>query len=390
MRILTITNLYPNCVQPRHGIFIEQRLKQLLATRRLEAKVVAPVPWFPFKSDVFGVYGKYAAIPCHEQRDGVEIFHPRYPAIPKIGMSISPVLMAQALKSRLLRLIRNGYDFDLIDAHYFYPDGVASVILGRWLKKPVVVTGRGTDLNVLPAYRLPRQWIRWASAECSAIITVSCALKARICRLGVPDRKVVVLRNGVDLSLFRPLERDACRRGLDESGPLLLSVGNLVQEKGHDIVISALPSLPHVALIIVGEGRALGSLKKLANSLGVRDRVKFVGTISQPELVRYYNAADVFVLASVSEGMPNVVLESIACGTPVVATATGGTREIITCPEAGQLMQDRSVSGLVEAFEILTQRKPDRAATRRHGEAFGWENVTHNQLNLYEKIIDGA
>ena len=386
MRILTFTNLYPNTSQPRHGIFIEQRLKRLLASGQLDARVVAPVPWFPLPGRLFGTWGECAEIPRAETLNGIEVYHPRYPVIPKVGMSVAPLLMAGAVKASIQRLCANDYDFDIIDAHYFYPDGVAAVLLGRWLHKPVVISARGTDINLLPDYAVPRRWIRWAAAECDAIITVSHALKDRLKELGTPADKVTVLRNGVDLELFRPLERQVVREQLGVAGTLLLSVGNLIEQKGHDIAIRALAGIPGTELIVIGRGSMARALRELAASLGVSERVRFIDNLSQVELVRYYNAADALVLASVSEGMPNVVLEAIACGTPVVATATGGATEIITCPAAGELMHERQASALVDSFTRLLERSLDRAATRRHAEKFGWDDIVRDQLELYATV----
>jgi teichuronic acid biosynthesis glycosyltransferase TuaC len=386
MRILTFTNLYPNSMQPRHGIFVEQRLKHLLADGQLQARVVAPVPWFPLHGRLFGSWGEFAGIARLEERDGVDVYHPRYPVIPKVGMSVAPILMAMATKGLLKRIISHGYDFDLIDAHYFYPDGVAAVILGRWLHKPVVISARGTDINLLPNYAAPRRWIRWAVDECDAIITVSRSLKNRLRDLGTSESKVTVLRNGVDLEMFRPLDRREVRGQLGIAGALLLSVGNLVEPKGHDLAIRALTGIPEAKLIIIGRGPAGRSLRALAAALGVGDRVGFIDNLPQAELVRYYNAADALVLASVSEGMPNVVLESIACGTPVVATGTGGAMEIITVPEAGELMRERTSLALVDAFRCLYERAPNRSLTRRYAQLFSWADVVRDQLTLYAKV----
>jgi len=387
MRILTFTNLFPDDVRPRHGIFVEQRLQQLLATGSLQAKVIAPVPWFPFRGKLFGAWGRYASVATTETRRGVEVIHPRYPVIPKIGMSFAPRLLVMAMKAPLRRMIESGYDFDLIDAHYFYPDGVAAVTLGRWLGKPVVITARGSDVNVLTRYTLPRRGILRAAAECNAVVTVSAALKHRLSMLGVSDDKLHVLRNGVDLELFHPLERESIRRELGVDRTLFLSIGNLIPLKGHDIAVKAVARLPETELIIVGSGPARNSLRQLSASLGVDDRVRIIENLPQNELVRYYNAADALILASSSEGMPNVVLESMACGTPVVATDVGGTSELISGTVAGELMPTRGVPDLIEAWRKLQARAPDRQSIRRHAENFGWRDIVTRQIALYRGVI---
>ena len=208
LKILTFTTLYPSCVRPNHGVFVENRLRHLLASGEVDARVVAPVPWFPFRSARFGGYAQFAQTPHHENRSGVDIIHPRYPLIPKLGMVGAPWMLYRAVRPTVRRLIDAGFDFDVIDAHYFYPDGVAAVMLARHFGKPVVVTGRGTDLNLIPQYRIPRHMISRAAARASGLITVCQALKDELIKLGTPAERVRVLRNGVDLNLFRPWDRE--------------------------------------------------------------------------------------------------------------------------------------------------------------------------------------
>ena len=159
MQILTFTTLYPSAARPQHGIFVETRLRKLVESGRITARVVAPCPWFPFVSTRFGEYGAMARVPHREVRHGIEIEHPRYPLPPKIGMSMAPLALFAAALPALRREITEGRDFELIDAHYFYPDGVAAVMLGRALDRPVVVTARGSDVNLIADYALPRRWI---------------------------------------------------------------------------------------------------------------------------------------------------------------------------------------------------------------------------------------
>ena len=162
IRLLTLTTLYPNAEQINHGIFVETRLRFLLTSGQVEAKVMAPVPWFPLKNKRFGRYASFARVPVNDQRSDITITHPRYALIPKIGMYLTPFLMAQSLKGKIAKLIESGHDFDLIDAHYFYPDGVAAMLLGKHFNKPVVITARGTDINVIAQTGLAKKMVLWA------------------------------------------------------------------------------------------------------------------------------------------------------------------------------------------------------------------------------------
>jgi teichuronic acid biosynthesis glycosyltransferase TuaC len=147
VKLLLFSSLYPNSAQPLHGLFVEQRLLKVLATGRAEARVVAPVPWFPLESPRFGEYATFARVPREEVRNGLEVAHPRFARVPKVGMSSAPLLMALGALPTLRRIRASGYDFDVIDAHYYYPDGVAATMLGQWLGRPVTITARGTDIS---------------------------------------------------------------------------------------------------------------------------------------------------------------------------------------------------------------------------------------------------
>jgi teichuronic acid biosynthesis glycosyltransferase TuaC len=388
IKILTFSSLYPNAVQPTHGIFVENRLRHLLDSGEIEVKVVAPVPWFPIANPAFGKYADFAKVPEQEVRHGIEIWHPRYWVVPKIGMGIAPLLMACAARKTVRRILDQGFDFDLIDAHYFYPDGVAACILANSLDKPFVVTARGTDINLIPRYGVAKKWILWAAEKSHAMISVCQALKDEMVNIGMAKNKVTPLRNGVDLDFFKPGNREEIRKQLNIVGRTILSVGHLIERKGHHLIIEALSSLPDVSLYIAGDGEMFAQLNKLALDRGVSDRVTFLGSLDRESLRRYMVAADALVLASSREGMANVLLESIACGTPVIATPLWGTPEVVAVPEAGVLTKDRSVAGIVEGVNRLFANYPSRELTRRYAEKFSWDDTTHGQLEIFRRALN--
>lgn len=388
MRILTFTTLYPSAAQPQHGVFVENRLRHLVGSGQVEARVVAPVPWFPFDDPRFGGYAKWARTPAHEERHGLAIEHPRYALLPKVGMSWAPFSLYLGARATVDRLRRDGFDFDLIDAHYFYPDGVAAALLARHVGKPFTVTARGTDINLIPAYALPRRMIQWAAGRADAMITVCQALKDELCQLEVPPGRVRVLRNGVDLVHFSPRDRAAARRRFGVQGKVIVSVGALIERKAHDIAIGALERLPDVTLMIAGQGPERGNLEALAKRLGVADRVKLLGQQGQDVLPDIYSAGDVSVLASSREGWANVLLEAMACGTPVVASNVWGTPEVVATPEAGLLMANRTPEACAAALAQLFANLPDRAVTRRYAEGFSWDATTQGQLDLFGGILE--
>jgi len=390
LRTLLLSTLFPSTARPNHGIFVETRLRELLKSGAVETRVVAPVPWFPFSGARFGEYGSFAATPRHENRNGIEVHHPRYFLPPKVGMNIAPAMIARAALPVIRRLVRAGFDFDLIDAHYYYPDGVAAAALARALGKPFIVTARGTDLNLIPEYSGPRRRILATAAQAAASIGVCRALMVRLAELGADPAKLHVLRNGVDLERFQPLPRAAARLrlGLPEDGRILLSVGHLIERKGHHVAIEALRSLPQdVMLVLAGAGEERARLEGLSRACGVESRVRFAGAVPQADLKWHYSAADALTLCSSREGWANVLLESMACGTPVIATDIWGTPEVVATPVAGRLMRERSAAALAESFTALFADYPAREATRRYAEGFSWQATTEGQLRLMRAVV---
>ena len=198
----------------------------------------------------------------------------------------------------------------------------------------------------------------------------------------------MVLRNGVDLKVFRPPEdREGLRSKMDFNGTTILSVGYLIERKGHDLIIRALKYLPGVKLLIAGDGEERDNLRALMKSEGVEDRVSFLGNIPHENLKDYYGAADILVLASSREGWANVLLESMACGTPVVATNIWGTPEVVSCPEAGVLVA-RETKSIADGVKTLLADYPDRSMTRKHAERFKWNEVSIGQQALFGKLVN--
>lgn len=390
LKTLLFSTLYPSSSRPVHGIFIETRLRELLKSGQVQSRVVAPVPWFPSSHPRFGSYAAMAATPQHETRHGVQVEHPRYPLPPKIGQNIAPYVLAAGAMPTLRRLIREGFDFDLIDAHFFYPDGVAASLVARWLGKPFVCTARGSDITLYKQFGVPRRLIQRTLQASSANIGVCADLVEQMVELGAPREKCHVIRNGVDLQRFAVIDRQAARQhlGLAHEGLMLLSVGNLVELKGHDLVIRMLEQLPQARLAIVGAGPERERLQALAQSLGVAERVTFAGQQPQETLKHWFSAADALILASSREGWANVLLEAMACGTPVVATRVNGTPEVVTGPVAGQLAAQRDVPHLLAALQRLQADYPARAAVRQYAEGFSWEETTQAQIRLFTAIRD--
>lgn len=384
INVLTISSLFPNAEQTRHGVFVEERLRHLTATGRFNVQVIAPVPWFPFRAEVFGVYGRYARVPDSEERQGRLVLHPRYPTIPKVGMSVAPFLYAAAIAPLVARTAARLAGPVVLDGHFLYPDGVATGLIARRLNLPYVLTARGQDVTLFPRHAIPRELIRRACRGASRVITVSEALRTLLVDLDIPASKVVTLRNGVDLEKFQPGDRSEARRRLGFSRTTLLAVGNLVEVKDHELMIRALALVPDVDLVIVGEGPLRQRLLGVAQEVGVADRVRILPNVLQDQLVTYYSAATLSLLTSRREGMPNVVLESLGCGTPVVATVVEGVPELLNNPAAGLLVQERTPAGLAAGIRAILAGLPAPDRTRTHAAGFGWAPTIQGLAEVLE------
>ena len=395
VRTLLFSTLYPSSTRPIHGIFVETRLRELLQSGRVDTRVVAPVPWFPSTHARWGDRARMAATPLRETRNGIQVLHPRYLLLPKIGMTTAPLLLALAALPALRQVQAEGFDFEVIDAHYFYPDGVAAALLARWLDKPLTITARGTDLNLIPRHSLPRWMIRWAASQADASIGVCAALVDVLRQFGIAEDRLHVMRNGVDLQRFKPLAPLRARAALGlHSTPVLLSVGHLIERKGHHLVIAAMPQVlarhPQARLLIVGEGEERARLEALIQTLGLGASITLTGAVANEQMATWYSAADALILASSREGWANVLLESMACATPVVATRIWGTPEVVTNDTVGLLVDQRDSASLASGVLKLLATPRDRGQVRRYAEAFGWDQTSAAQSALFDRLSAGA
>jgi teichuronic acid biosynthesis glycosyltransferase TuaC len=378
MRILTFTTLFPSANRPTFGIFVFQRVSHFAKRPGNIVRVVAPVPYFPswIRSKRWGIYGQ---IPSDETFGDLQVQHPRYALLPGLLMPLHGLFIFLG-SLFVVRRLHQQQHFDCIDAHYVYPDGFAAVLLGMALDLPVIISARGTDINVFPSFLAIRPMIRWALQHAAGIVAVAASLKNSIVGLGIPPERICVIPNGVDVARFRPMEQAKARRELRLTlgCRIAVSVGSLTEGKNHKLLISAFAKIvkidPEAQLHILGEGPLRGELEHLIHRLSLDKNAFLAGARPNEELRIWFSAADVSCLVSSREGWPNVVMESIACGTPAVATRVGGLPEIITSPELGVLVEpdaDSIAAGLQFAFS----KNWDRNVLVRHAQSRNWYHV---------------
>jgi len=393
-RIVVFSSLFPHAGQPGAGLFVRERLFRV--GRLLPITVVSPRPWFPGQGLIRRFRPGYRPpAPRLETQQGVTVRFPRFFALPGIGRRFDGLFMAVSCLPLLWRLRSEGYN--LIDAHFAYPDGYAATLLGRWLRLPACITLRGSET---PQSRNPvlRERIAAALQRADWVFAVADALRRLGLSLGLAEAKSQVVGNGVDVARFAPMDRLAARArlGLPDDAQVLISVGGLVERKGFHRVIACLPDLlathPDLHYLIVGggspEGDMTAALRQQVADLGLGERVRFLGPLPPDELKWPLSAADVFVLATSNEGWANVFLEAMACGLPVVTTDVGGNREVVCREDLGEVVSFGDPAALAAALERALCRTWDRRSIRAWAEANSWDSRVNDLVATFRRLLE--
>jgi glycosyltransferase involved in cell wall biosynthesis len=305
-------------------------------------------------------------------------------------MPFHGVLMFLGSIRLAMQLHRNNC-FDCIDAHYVYPDGLAAVLIGRLIRVPVIITARGSDINLFPHFRLIEPMIRWTLTHAAGSVTVSQALKDTEIELGLEGDRIEVIRNGIDENRFKPLARDEARSllNLPRDAKIVVSVASLLPAKGLQYLIPAIGRLQSefddLRLYIIGEGVFRPKLETLISMYQLDSKVFLVGSKSNEDLSLWFSASDATCLPSSREGLPNVILESLACGTPVVATRVGGIPEIIVSEELG-ILTEQSTQALADSIDVALRKSWNRELISHQGRHRTWK-VVAAEIDSYFNLI---
>ncbi|PCI63108.1 MAG: glycosyl transferase family 1 [Kordiimonadales bacterium] len=310
--------------------------------------------------------------------------------IPKIGMLMTPNFLFRAALKCVQKLLTAGLEFDLIDAHYLYPDGVAASKLAGALEKPFVMTARGSDVTEIALLEKPKKAILTAISQASRTICVSENLRRDLIDLGAKPSQISTLRNGVDLDRFQ-IQQSTVSLQKKSAGPnklwVMLYAGWLIPRKRLDLVLEVTKQIPNLKTIIVGDGPLKKHLEATTQKLGIADRVEFLGQKKPEEMASLYRSADILLLPSDREGWPNVLLEAMACGTPVVTRSVGAAPDLITDPVAGRVVDSDKSHDIAVAVRDLMTHYPLRADVRRFAENFGWRETSDAQNEIFTRAI---
>ena len=379
-RLVVFSTLFPHPGQPNAGVFIRERMFRV--GQRIPLVVVAPVPWFPLQ----GLIRKFKPhfrpeAPRKEEQQGFKVYHPRFFSIPGLFKSLDGLFMALGSKS-IMRQLKKEFDFNIIDSHFAYPDGKAATLLGQWLNLPVTITMRGTEIPHAKRNSIRPKMIS-ALQNATKIFSVSNSLKQHAVDLGISEEKIQVVGNGVDIGKFFPVDKKKARNLLNipQKAHVLITVGGLVERKGFHRVIAVMPELikifPDLHYLIIGgasaEGDITAQLKNQVKELELENHVHFLGTMKPEELKAPLSAADIFVLSTRNEGWANVLLESLACGTPVVASDVGGNAEVICKPEIGLIVPFDESDELFNALRLSLSESWQRERIIEYAKENSWD-----------------
>jgi teichuronic acid biosynthesis glycosyltransferase TuaC len=392
LRVLVLARSYPNNVLPTLGLWTEQPTVRL--AQRCDIRVVAPVPWCP-PLPPFGrleQYARFRRVPERDRRGPVEIEHPRFLVGP--GTSLY-ALEARAFSRGIARTIDRLHGhapFDLVHAHFIYPDGVAAQRVAERLRVPFVVTEHAPWTGWLDRLGVARQAVPAAQAA-AAIMPVSTSVLRTVRAYAGEAARATVVPVGVDTELFRP--RDESRRRGDQ----ILFVGFINDNKGVDVLLTAMARLAAQRspgrLLLVGGSFYRNTrlqeerLRGLAVSLGLGDRVRFLGRRPPEEVARLMAESALVVLPSRAESFGAVLVEALACGTPVVATRCGGPEDIVT-DEVGELVPIGDPDALAAALlrGLGESQRRDPARLRAYAvERFDWDAIVDRIHEVYLEAV---
>ncbi len=392
-RVLVFSTLFPNPGAPNAGVFIRERMFRV--GENIPITVVSPKPWFPGQGLIRYFQPHFRPrTPKREVQDGIEIFYPRFFSVPGAFKSLDGLFMALGSLPTLLRL-KQQFNFNIIDSHFTYPDGYAAGLLGKWLKIPITITLRGTE--VPHAKKLIRRHLMLTALHrASRIFSVSNSLKQHAVSLGAVAGKIKVIGNGVDINKFSPIPMSEARRqlGLTDDDIVLISVGGLVERKGYHRIIDLLPGLlqrhPNLKYLVVGgsspEGDWSERLRQQVADLKLENVVHFLGAMPSAKLKVPLSAANVFVLATSNEGWANVFLEAMACGLPVITTDVGGNQEVVCREELGTIVPFGNAPQLEDAITAAISKTWDTEKIFAYAATNSWNTRVEVLINEFTQL----
>lgn len=392
--ILVFSSLFPNQASPGNGLFIRERMFRV--AKHVNLIVVSPIPWFPGQKLLQIFKKNYRPQPDKiEIQQGITVHFPRFLAFPGILRNLD-AFMIYHCSLPLVKKLQQEYNIEIIDSHFTYPDGLAATWLARKLGLKSTITLRGTEIpHSKPPERRKQLLQAWNQAD--KLFSVSDSLRQHAIALGADAAKFTVIGNGIDTEKFKPTVKAEAKKmlNIDPVTKVLITVGGLVERKGFHRVIACLPELlkqhPKLLYLIVGGANAEGNYQPqicaLAEKLSVTEHIRFLGSLKPEELSLPLSAADAFVLSSSNEGWANVILEAMACGTPVIASDVGGNAEVINSDELGYIVPFGDHQKLLQAIQQAFEKNWNIVTLTQYAQDNHWNNRISMILSEYENLL---
>lgn len=382
--------MFPSETSPISGIFIKEQLKEIKKLCSVSA-VISPVPW------LYSRKGKRK----EEEWEGIKVYRPGFFMLPKLTIYLNGFFYFISVYL-FLRRMKGLINFDLVHVHFAYPAGFAGALLGKILKKRIILTVRGTDINYFTENTILRILIKYSLNNVDGIIAVSESLKKKVVSLGIGENKISVIPNGVDLSHFKPIPKEIARKqvGLSNNDKIILYVGAFEEVKGLSYLVSAFKQvcndadkigpndINNLKLVLIGEGSLYNKIYNMILDYGIEKSVLLKKYISHKEIPLWMNSCDVLCLTSLNEGRPNVLYEAVACGVPVVATNVGGVSEIIISNELGELVLPKSVNDIKDALIRVLKKEWDPQSIRNYALPHSMSSYSERVVDVYRKCLN--
>ncbi len=388
MHVCVLADTFPSALDPWRGPYNRRQFECLAQICRVTA--VAPIPW---TETVARPAARGLTRGADHVLDDLPIYHPVLRYLPVIGRHRTWRGVLTAARRALRQM--PAPEFDLIVATFAYPHGLAAKHLAAGMRIPYVVKVRGSDLHALPEQGRRRDLTAEALRSAAEIVAVSGNLAEIAADLGGDRTNIHVLTNGIDADRFTVMPRDEARSRLDidPERRVAFYVGNLLPVKGPDVLLDSLaPSGPldlssaNGLLALAGSGPMRHSLETHILREQPADAVRLLGRLAREEVALWMNAADCTILPSRDEGCPNVVLESLACGTPVVASRVGAVPDLLD-DACGIIVAPGNPRALGAAVADAWQRNWDRDAIRSKVAGRSWEENAKTLFEILQRAV---
>jgi teichuronic acid biosynthesis glycosyltransferase TuaC len=402
-RVLVLSSMFPHPSDPTNGIFVKRQIEAVKGSG-FDIRVIRPIPFIPEKASPYlhnERWKGYGEMPQKQQIDGIDIYYLRYVVLPFTWFHpLSSFTQFWSLCKRIPNILSE-FQPNIFHSYNVTPEGYAGLLISHKYKWKHICGLRGSDINLYPFQnRLNLKLTQEVLRKSDQILSVSHALKKKALAIAEPMAEIKVVYNGCDLSMFFRKETSGflIRKtlGIPENSKCIIYVGHLKMRKGIFDLIEILKRLSKknypIYLIIIGDGGDRKSMEREIGQSSLKERILLMGSLTQEVISDFLSAADLFVLPTYQEGLPNVLLEAMACQLPIVTSRVGGIPEIVSDGINGLLVEPGEIEGFCQAIELLLKDEILRSKMGKEGlktiqKQFLWQKSAEELGNIYKNIL---